>query len=169
MNLRSRNLVDDRQGESTAAGAQVDHHGRLVRGKCGQYRVDKQFRLRTRDEHSGADQQIDVTKGSPPADVLQRFACRTALDQSCELLRRGVGHLVNERQPRSLDAEAVCEQDFGVDPRRGNPGGAQPLGRGVEQAAAAARAHDASEPASIASTSARDNASITSSRAPSIT
>ena len=95
----------------------------------------EQLGLGSRDEHPGTDQQVDVAEVGDSGQVLQRLARRAARHQLVVPLGDGGRDLVDERQPRPLDAEDVGQQHLRVVVRRVDTGLAQPAGRGVDQRA----------------------------------
>src|SRR5690606_2633303 len=95
MHLGLWHFVHDREADGSRSGAQFDHDGRASVRERRLRDLDRPARdllgLRTRDEHSGTDLDVDVPESGGPRDVLQRHPTRTRLDHlQVGLALRGV-------------------------------------------------------------------------------
>src|SRR4051794_30559118 len=85
-------LMGDGEPDRAGAGAQVHHYRCLTALDLGQNRVDDDLGLRPRDEHSGSDLQVEVTKTGRAEQMLQRHTLCALTDELVEVAlgQRGV-------------------------------------------------------------------------------
>ena len=108
-------LVRDRERDRPRAGAEIEHARlRFVTEQC-EAPLDDDLRLGTRYERARIRVQDQPPKTPLAEDVRQRLAPHSAFEQVIEL----IGRLL--RTPfvhaRARDAEHVCKQQLGIDPR----------------------------------------------------
>lgn len=110
------------EGECSRPGAQVEDYGRAMIDAFeeGERPSEQQLGLRTRNEHTRTDLDVDIAQSCCAGYVLKRNTLRPLSDRlliSLDDLRLHEGH---EAEPTTLDTEEVRCQQFGIDAGTGN-------------------------------------------------
>src|SRR5437764_6351423 len=81
-------LMGDGEPNRSCAGAQIHHYRYVTALDLGQNRVDDDFRLRPRHEHSGSDLQVEVTEAGRANQMLQGHTFCALTDELVEVALR---------------------------------------------------------------------------------
>ena len=127
-----------RQGNTTAAGAKIQHVRVSVLRQFFERCVHQRFRIRARDQHVRGNAELESVKFPPADQIGDRLAGSPASNEFPEAIGRGrVGCIVAVRgKPGAGHAHCMAEQDLrfppGVDEARARDKIARRI---VEQAA----------------------------------
>src|SRR3954447_1053070 len=78
-------LMGDGEPNCSCAGAQIHHYRYVTALDLGQNRVDDDFGLRPRHEHSGSDLQVEVTEAGRANQMLQGHTLCALTDELVEV------------------------------------------------------------------------------------
>ena len=143
--LRVWQLVGQRHGQATRAGAYVGHGQRIgtPRAQAGQRDLDHVLGFRPRNQHTGIYFEFQSPEFLPPGEILHRRARRPLLDELGE-----AGSLIRvEREFRmrvqksAVAPENVHQEQFGRQRRRRHAVRLQARDRRAERAANVLRRH----------------------------
>ena len=106
-------------GEQQRAGtrAEVENAPRRTPGEMRHRRLDQRLAIGARHQHARPHRQLDRPEGTTAGNIGDRLMREPPREQRAKAVRRwGVEPLQQQRFAR--DAEGVCHQQLGIEPRR---------------------------------------------------